>query len=84
MKLLRGIVLMLVALILTTGMVFAARDTVNIALKAEPSVLNPITYQDTESSFIMSAISDPLIEVTANGEFTTEGSILDSYSISED
>lgn len=63
--------------------VIAQQDEVTIGVQVEPSKLNPITYQDTETDFVLSAICDPLIEVNENGEYTTEGAVTKSYEVRE-
>ncbi len=72
--------------LLIAGFAFAgkAEDKAIIAMQTEPSKLNPITYQDTETDFVLSAICDPLVELTAQGDYTAEGAVIESYSISED
>ena len=59
-------------------------DTVHIAIQTEPSKLNPITYQDTETDFVLSQICDPLVEVSTEGSYTAEGAIIEDYRIEED
>ncbi|MGM0641082.1 MAG: ABC transporter substrate-binding protein [Thermotogota bacterium] len=61
-----------------------ARDTVLISISAEPSRLNPVTYQDTEADFVLSQIHDPLVELTESGDYTSDGAIIESYNLSED
>jgi peptide/nickel transport system substrate-binding protein len=73
--------LLSILLLSTLGL---ARDTVLIAIQAEPSKLNPITYQDTEADFVLSQIHDPLVELTESGDYTSEGAVIESYSLSED
>ena len=60
----------------------ADQRALKIALMAEPSRLNPITREDTEAGFILSLICDPLVELDKEGSYTTEGSIIKDYEIS--
>ena len=62
--------------------VAADQKPLKIALMAEPSKLNPITREDTEAGFILSLVCDPLVEVDKEGSYTTEGSIINDYEIS--
>jgi len=78
------IVLTVVLLSLVVSFSFAQRDSVIIAMKGEPSKLNPLTYQDTETDLVLTALSDPLVELTAGGEYTSEGAVIESYSLSDD
>jgi peptide/nickel transport system substrate-binding protein len=73
-------------ILLVVGFAFAgkAEDKAIIAMQTEPSKLNPITYQDTETDFVLSAICDPLVELTEDGNYTAEGAVIESYSVSED
>lgn len=82
MKNCRITVLIVLLLMLTVGFLFANRDTVIIAMKGEPSILNPVTYQDTEADMVMTALSDPLVELTPGGDYTPEGSIIENYTLS--
>ena len=59
-------------------------STVKIAMKTEPASLHPITTQGTEVNVVLAQISDPLLSVDEKGNFTTEGSILEDFSIEED
>ena len=77
-------------LLLTLVMLFAAalpglvaQDEATIGVQVEPSKLNPVTYQDTETGFVLSAICDPLIEVNENGEYSSEGAVIESYEVQE-
>ncbi|TYB88853.1 MAG: ABC transporter substrate-binding protein [Kosmotoga sp.] len=76
----------LAMILLVVGFAFAgkAEDKAIIAMQTEPSKLNPITYQDTETDFVLTAICDPLVELTAQGDYTAEGAVIESYSVSED
>ena len=79
--------LVLLALVLAVSLgsnITAASDKVTIATQVEPSTLNPITYQDTETGFVLGAIFDPLVEVSIDGDFTSEGAVIESYSIEEE
>ena len=59
-------------------------STVRVAMKTEPASLHPITTQGTEVNVVLAQISDPLLSVDEKGNFTTEGSILEDFSIEED
>lgn len=85
MKKVRALFVMAMVLLIA-GFAFAgkAEDKAIIAMQTEPSKLNPITYQDTETDFVLSAICDPLVELTAQGDYTAEGAVIESYSVSED
>ncbi|MFO7882332.1 MAG: ABC transporter substrate-binding protein [Kosmotogaceae bacterium] len=85
MKRVRALFVLMMVL-LVAGFAFAgkAEDKAIIAMQTEPSKLNPITYQDTETDFVLSSICDPLIELTAQGDYTAEGAVIESYSVSED
>ena len=74
----------LIILLFVTSFSFAKKDTVVVAMMQEPSKLDPITYQDTVTDIVLSQICDPLIEITNDGNYTTDGSILENYSISPD
>jgi peptide/nickel transport system substrate-binding protein len=80
----RIIVLIVVLTMLAVSISFAARNTVLVAMKGEPSKLNPITYQDTETDLVLTALSDPLVELTTGGDYTAEGAVIESYTVSED
>ncbi len=77
-------ILITLLLVLTVSFIFANRDTVIIAMKGEPSKLNPITYQDTEADLVLSALSDPLVELTPGGDYTPDGAVIEAYNLSED
>lgn len=64
--------------------VFANDSTVTIAIDSEPSRLNPIDYEDYVTLNILSTICDPLIAIDESGNFTTEGAVLEEYSIEEE
>ncbi|MFN2364134.1 MAG: ABC transporter substrate-binding protein [Halarsenatibacteraceae bacterium] len=63
---------------------FAENSTVTVALESEPSRLNPINYEDYVTLNILSTICDPLIAIDERGNFTTEGAVLEDYSINKD
>lgn len=63
--------------------VVAQESEVTIGIQVEPSQLNPVTYQDTETGFVLSSICDPLIEVNEDGEYTSEGAVIESYEVQE-
>ncbi|MBS3814531.1 ABC transporter substrate-binding protein [Candidatus Bipolaricaulota bacterium] len=83
---LAGSVILILALLLSVSITaFAAKDSeVTIGVQVEPSKLNPVTYQDTETGFVLGAICDPLIEVNEEGEYSTEGAVIEDYEIQED
>jgi peptide/nickel transport system substrate-binding protein len=83
-KKLRITLLISLLILLTVSFAFAQRNTVVIAMKGEPSKLNPIVYQDTESSLIFASISDPLVELTPDGNYTPDGAVIESYTLSDD
>ncbi len=83
--------LMLIVSLLAGLFVFSAvamaeeeMTDVKIAIQAEPSKLNPITYQDTETDFVLSQICDPLVEVSTEGNYTAEGAVIESYEIMDE
>ncbi len=80
------VLLVIAMILLVVGFAFAgkAEDKAIIAMQTEPSKLNPIIYQDTESGFVLRAICDPLVELTEEGNYTAEGAVIESYSLSED
>ncbi len=80
----RKLLLMLLVLSMVIAGLGLAKDTVVISFTAEPSRLNPITFQDTETSMVLSSIFSPLLELTAEGNFTTEDAVTDRYTISDD
>lgn len=84
MKFSRVILIALILSLLVISFSFAAKDTVVVAMMQEPSKLDPIVYQDTVTSIVLSQITDPLIELTTDGNYTTEDSVLESFSISPD
>ncbi|MFW6381261.1 MAG: ABC transporter substrate-binding protein [Bacillota bacterium] len=59
-------------------------SSVRIAFQAEPSRLNPITYQDTETDFVMSQLCDPLLELDVDGYYTAEGAVIEDYAIQDE
>jgi len=77
---------LLSGLMIFSAVAFAQDDmsTVDIAIQAEPSKLNPITYQDTETDFVLSQICDPLVEVSPEGSYTAEGAVIEDYMVEED
>lgn len=84
MRLSKFLLFVLIISLFFSGFIFAKKDTVVVAMMSEPSKLDPITYQDTMSYIVLTQICDPLIELTTDGNYTTKGSILESYSISPD
>ncbi|MCD6546227.1 MAG: hypothetical protein J7K69_06200, partial [Thermotogae bacterium] len=84
MRVSRALWFILIILLFITSFGFAKKDTVVVAMMQEPSKLDPITYQDTVTDIVLSQICDPLIEITNDGNYTTDGSILENYSISPD
>lgn len=80
--LLSGVLCLSLALLVVGSVGMAS--VVRIAVQVEPSRLNPITYQDTETGFVLGAVCDPLIELTSEGSFTAEDAIIEDYSISDD
>jgi peptide/nickel transport system substrate-binding protein len=64
--------------------VFAENSTVTVGLDSEPSRLNPINYEDFVTYNILSNIHDPLIGIDEEGNFTTDGAVLEDYSIIKD
>lgn len=76
-----SLILTVLLLLIVPSSLAARQDEVTIGVQVEPSKLNPITYQDTETDFVLSAICDPLIEVNEEGEYTTEGAVTKSYEV---
>lgn len=77
------LIVLLVSLFVFASFGFS-RDGVVISQQAEPSRLNPITYQDTETSMVLGSIFDPLLNLTDYGDWTTEGTVLEDYNLSDD
>ncbi len=79
----------IICLVLMLGLVFGfsglvmAQTSVGIALQVEPSKLNPITYQDTETGFVLGSICDPLVTLDEEGEFIADDSVVESFSVDE-
>ncbi len=80
----RKLVLVLLVLSMIIAGLGIAKDTVVINLQAEPSRLNPIIYQDTETSMVLESIYAPLLDLTEDGDFTTEGAVTERFTISDD
>jgi len=80
----RFTVLIVLLVLLIGSVAFAARDTAVVAMKGEPSKMNPITYQDTETDLVLAALSDPLVELTESGDYTSEGAVISDYSVSDE
>jgi len=78
------IALVFVFLLSSFSVSASEQKPLKIGLMAEPSKLNPITREDTEAGFILSLVCDPLIEVDKNGSYTTEGSVISDYEISNE
>ncbi len=84
----RKVVILSMVLIMVmafAGFVSAGDDSVvRIAVQVEPSKLNPITYQDTETGFVLGSICDPLITVDEDGSFSPNNAIIERFSVEED
>ncbi|MGM0495961.1 MAG: ABC transporter substrate-binding protein [Bacillota bacterium] len=79
-----SILLVIVFVFAFSYVAFAENSTVTVGLDSEPSKLNPINYEDFVTYNILSNIHDPLIGIDEEGNFTTEGAVLEDYSIIED
>ncbi len=80
----------LLCLALMLGLIFGlsgivgAQNSIGIALQVEPSVLNPITYQDTETGFVLGAVCSPLVSLSEEGDFITDEAVIEDFKVEED
>ncbi len=78
------VLLPLVLIFAFSSLALANSFTVSVLLGSEPSRFNPINYEDYVTLIFFSNICDPLIAIDENGNFTTEGSVLEEYSIEKE
>ncbi len=75
--------LLVLGLVLGLSGLALAQTSVGIAFQVEPSKLNPITYQDTETGFVLGSICSPLVTLTEEGDFTADDAVIESFSVEE-